>query len=113
MDRLKTGTVARPELPHTPPLNPFRGPWSAPQGRRRGSLPLPFPPVETAGSWESYPGFRGTPFTPGERVARRIQECLEAWRGGVDRESPAPVARWIRATREAEGACRSLLRGRV
>lgn len=47
---------------------------------------------------------------PRERTVRRIQESLGAWGCSVDEGSPHAVARWVRATREAEGTCSLILR---
>jgi len=44
-----------------------------------------------------------------ERAVRRIQEGLGAWGRCLDEGSPSAVARWIRATREAEGTCSVIL----
>jgi hypothetical protein len=52
-------------------------------------------------------------FGQGEEAVRRIQEGLQALGTGVDNGSQGSVARWIRANREGERACRAILAGKT
>jgi hypothetical protein len=93
-------------------VTPFRGPWARlPEGqphgsrRRRGEGPVPSPMWILARS--------PTPpvFGSRERALGRIREGVGAWGEALDRESPASVARWIRANRRLDVICRVLQGG--
>jgi hypothetical protein len=85
---------------------PFRG-WPSPPhrtpptGGRVGAVGEPWILARPA----SPPAFGSR-----DQAVRRIQDTLGAWGCALDEESPRAVARWIRATLEAEGACSLLLR---
>jgi len=48
-----------------------------------------------------------------KQTVRRIQESLGAWGHCLDDGSPIAVARWVRATREAEETCSLILTERA
>jgi hypothetical protein len=99
--------------------NPFRG-WPPLPGREpgphrgRSGLGEPGPHRDRGGLGEPWV-LRCSPYPTcsggGDQAVRRIQETLGAWGLPLDEKSPRAVARWVRATLEAEGACSLILTG--
>lgn len=83
---------------------PEAGRWRSSHQRTGEDMPLPDPWVlALSGSGQ------GSEAAPREDLARKIREALRVWGQVLDEGSPASVARWIAAVKEAEGALASLL----
>ena len=94
-------------------VTPFRGPWARmPEGelhgfrRGRKAERSALPPT-----WILAGGPTPRVFGSRERALGRIREGVGAWGQALDRESPASVARWIRANRRLDVICRVLQGG--
>ena len=102
------------ELPETfLVLSDHRVPWvpwpgSTPQHEDGPHLPGLEQEIWVVSRTNTGSGF-GSGFGAGEEAVRRIREGLQALGTGVDGGSQGSVARWIRANREAERACRVIL----
>lgn len=86
------------------------GPWVRCQGKQGSETHARSPVGGRADPWiltraRAAPGY-GTH----ERAIGRLQESIQSWGRDLDRESQVAVARWIRATREAEKALSGLFR---
>ncbi len=91
-------------------LSPWRGPWSREANLAPRALLRPGVRGWAGEAWILGFAPPTSASGPGGRASRRLSETLKAWGRGVDDSAPASVARWVRATEEAEKSYRVLLR---